>query len=405
MKLLISNLKKIVKNKREVFLSLKIIINLLKNPYLLTRLYSIYFINKYKNKKTIFFDFAYPMHYGFCDHLLEELDKSNKNKIYILLPGKRKNYINQEKILNLIEKNYICIYMTRLKTTGLIADLVLTPNNTSSEIIKGKKIHIPHSMVSMGAVYSNSSFLNFDIIFCQGPEHFKEFSQFILKNNLNTQLCKTGYGKIDSLHSRFKKLKQNNVSKDKKMKTILLAPSWGAGNDKYPFEEVGFDIVKELLKQYKVIYRPHPCSITSRENIYLKLLNEYQNDDLFIFDYSLDGFECMVESDLLITDWSGIGFEYYFGLNKPVIYLDGSQKINMSNDNDFTKEDLVEYKYREKIGKIVYKNDILNICSHVINEIEEFSLNNVNLLLNELLYNFEESGLYQAEIINDSIYD
>ena len=39
------------------------------------------------------------------------------------------------------------------------------------------------------------------------------------------------------------------------------------------------------------------------------------------------------KADLMISDWSGVAFEFAFGLEKPVIFIDLPKKINNSDFN------------------------------------------------------------------------
>ena len=43
--------------------------------------------------------------------------------------------------------------------------------------------------------------------------------------------------------------------------------------------------------------------------------------------------DILFESDILITDWSGIGIEYGLGLLKPVIYIDIPKK-NLNHESN-----------------------------------------------------------------------
>ena len=64
-----------------------------------------------------------------------------------------------------------------------------------------------------------------------------------------------------------------------------------------------------------------------------------------------------MKCDILITDWSGIGFEFALGLKKPVIFLDIEKKIN---NKDYYKFKIKPYeiKMRKKLGLVMKIKDL-----------------------------------------------
>jgi YidC/Oxa1 family membrane protein insertase len=55
---------------------------------------------------------------------------------------------------------------------------------------------------------------------------------------------------------------------------------------------------------------------------------------------------------MLITDWSGIAFEYAFGTERPVLFIDTPRKVNNPDYEDLDIEPLI-VKLRNKIGRSV----------------------------------------------------
>ena len=81
----------------------------------------------------------------------------------------------------------------------------------------------------------------------------------------------------------------------------------------------------------------------------------------------------MVESEYLITDWSGIASEYIFGTNRKVIFVDTPQKINNNEFQNF-KLDSFENIIRYKFGEIITKNNLLRIVN-IIKDKENLQIN------------------------------
>ena len=72
----------------------------------------------------------------------------------------------------------------------------------------------------------------------------------------------------------------------------------------------------------------------------------------------------------LISDWSGISFEYAFTHEKPIIFIDVPKKEFNPESAKFL--DLpIEITTREKIGKVVSPNDIKQVSGmleEIVNE-------------------------------------
>ena len=61
---------------------------------------------------------------------------------------------------------------------------------------------------------------------------------------------------------------------------------------------------------------------------------EFFNNPNFVIENKNDTFEKMLESEFLITDWSGIGMEFSFITERPVIFINTEKKINNLKFND-----------------------------------------------------------------------
>ena len=76
----------------------------------------------------------------------------------------------------------------------------------------------------------------------------------------------------------------------------------------------------------------------------------------------------------LISDWSGISFEYAFTHEKPIIFIDVPKKEFNPEATKFL-DIPIEITTREKIGKVVSPNDIKQvseILGKIINEQREY---------------------------------
>lgn len=100
--------------------------------------------------------------------------------------------------------------------------------------------------------------------------------------------------------------------------TILLAPSWGpeALLNKY-----GEKIIQPLLDTgFHIIIRPHPQSFTSEKELMDKLMKQFPESEQLEWNRDNDNFEVLRRSDLMISDFSGVIFDFSLIYDKPIIY-------------------------------------------------------------------------------------
>lgn len=109
-------------------------------------------------------------------------------------------------------------------------------------------------------------------------------------------------------------------------RTVLLAPSWGPSAI---FSKYGESILKQLLDTgYHVIVRPHPQSFKSEADLIGKIMEKYPESDQLEWNSDRDNFECLRRSDILISDFSGVIFDFALVYDKPIIYADTSIDIS-----------------------------------------------------------------------------
>lgn len=102
--------------------------------------------------------------------------------------------------------------------------------------------------------------------------------------------------------------------------TILLAPSWG---ESAIFSRYGGKIIDVLLQTgYRVIVRPHPQSFTAEKELLEGLMRDYPESDRLSWNRDTDNYEVLKRSDLLISDFSGVIFDFSLVYDKPAIYAD-----------------------------------------------------------------------------------
>ncbi len=104
--------------------------------------------------------------------------------------------------------------------------------------------------------------------------------------------------------------------------TILLAPSWGKSSLFGRFE--GKIIDAALSTGYHVIVRPHPQSFTAEKEMMDRLMAAYPESEQLEWNRDNDNFDVLRRSDIMLSDYSGVIFDFSLVFGKPVIYTDTS---------------------------------------------------------------------------------
>lgn len=103
-------------------------------------------------------------------------------------------------------------------------------------------------------------------------------------------------------------------------KTVLLAPSWGPSAI---LSRYGSRMIDALLSTgYHLIIRPHPQCFDSEKELLEKLMEAFPDSDQLEWNRDRDNFEVLRRSDLLISDFSGVMFDFSLIHDKPILYAD-----------------------------------------------------------------------------------
>ena len=77
-----------------------------------------------------------------------------------------------------------------------------------------------------------------------------------------------------------------------------------------------------------VILRPHPETIKNASTTLNQLIEKYSSNQTFSFNPETEQLDQFLQSDVLITDWSGAAFDFALGLSKPVVFVNTEPKVN-----------------------------------------------------------------------------
>jgi YidC/Oxa1 family membrane protein insertase len=355
----------------------------------LCNLFSFFYLEQ-GYKKFVFYSEGINYRNYFFD-IIKILAKDNNIKV-TYVSSDINDKINIENVKNIyIGNGYLrTIFFSSLNCKNLI----LTLTDLDNSYLKKSKlcnnyIYIFHSAISTHVGYTKKAFWNYDYILCNGDYQYKELSETEKLYNLKRKkLIKSGYSYFDYLKKNYKK-------KDtKKIKNILIAPTW-VEDKKNLFEDYAQNIIRNLLNsEYVVTLRPHPEHFKRSKKVLNKIQIEFSKNNNFKFEQNINSLDSLNSSDLLITDYSGISVEYLLAFKKPIIFINSSPKINNQEYQKLNIES-IEQKVKKNFGYQLLGNEISKIDKIIkkINEDELLNFNSIDSFLKDNFYNTEKTNI------------
>ena len=185
-------------------------------------------------------------------------------------------------------------------------------------------VHIPHSVNTILG-YRMFGIDFYDALLASGQVQVDEERQLEEVRKIPAkEIVLVGQPYLDSLASR---KAQEDASQDaetragaQERRTVLLAPSWGQSSILSRFGEKILDAL--LATGYKVVVRPHPQSFTADKELISSLMKKYPESEDISWNRDTDNFSILSRSDIMITDFSSVLYDYTLIFNRPAIYAD-----------------------------------------------------------------------------------
>lgn len=183
-------------------------------------------------------------------------------------------------------------------------------------------VHIFHAASDV-TIYRMFGIDYYDALLISGDYQEKDIRALEALRGLPAKEIETvGLPYMDVMKARL----ENATPIERKEKTVLLAPSWGPSAI---FSVYGGKIIEKLLETgYHIIVRPHPQSFKSEKEMMDKLMAAYPESDQLEWNRDNDNFEVLRRSDIMISDFSGVIFDFTLIYDKPVIYTDPNMDLS-----------------------------------------------------------------------------
>lgn len=226
-------------------------------------------------------------------------------------------------------------------------------------------VYTQHSLNSLHMVYREGAFDSYDTIFAAGSHHVGELRALEKSRGIKPKnVVEQGYVFLDGLKAAAQAhgLQTRSRLLAEKTSTVLIAPSWGPLG---LIENHGEMLIRNLLSfGFEVIVRPHPRTIQLAGKLVQQLSGTFSSHPRFILDSSSNPLRSYLQSDILVTSWSGALFEYALAFGKPVIHIDVPRKTRNPN---YQQIDLVpfEVEHRGDFGAICPSGKLGNLGEQI----------------------------------------
>ena len=229
--------------------------------------------------------------------------------------------------------------------------------------------------------YHRVGFECFDTVLCAG-QHQVDILRHLekIRHTEPKQLLKTGCLYSDTM--QVSKISSN--TKPNAQKTILIAPTWGQNNI---LKSHNLFMKKLIDTHYEIIIRPHPQSMKSEKKFINHIHHTYKDVATIHWDIGTDGKDVFNNADILITNTSGVAFDFAFIYKKPVLCIEQNVDFTDMEGNDISYQPW-EIGMTKKMGLSIALNEL-----HTIDKkIEDCLTNPKKPNASDYIFNFQSAG-------------
>ena len=361
---------------------------------------------KIANKHLVFYSESNGF-YKYYKSIIEYLLEHTNIIIHYITSDYNDNIFNMAKDNNHIKAYYIEEKKLITLMMKMDADVVvMTMPDLENYHIKRSYIrkdinyvYVPHGMDSLNMTMRTGSMDHYDSVLCTGKIQKEEIEKTEEVYNLpKKELVEWGYSLLDEMREDYAKMPK----KENDIKSILIAPSWQKDNIVDSCLE---DILDNLKGHgYKITVRPHPQHVRHMPEKMEGLKERYKDDTDIEIQTDFSSNSTVFEADLMITDWSGIAYEYAYTTCKPVLFIDTPMKIMNPEYKKIGIEPLNIWM-RYEIGRVLKLDEIdktADTAAKMLAASDTYK-DSIDRFVKEYVYNLGSSASVGAKYIIQEI--
>lgn len=251
-------------------------------------------------------------------------------------------------------------------------------------------IYVPHDMMSVHMGFRKAALDHFDTIFCTGEHVAREVRKTEQVYSLPEKtLVKFGYPLEEKLEKAYEDMDKTPHTK----REILIGPSWQEDN---LLDSCVDTLIEQLMcDENHITVRPHPEYVKRYPEKIRLLTEKYAGvpDEKLSFELDFTTNRSTYSSDLLITDWSAIAYEFCFSTKKPVLFVNTKKKME---NPEWEKLGLTpaEIYLRNEVGVALEKSDLGRtkaVADELMASGEKYK-EKITALLHKHLYSYGTDG-------------
>ena len=252
----------------------------------------------------------------------------------------------------------------------------------------GKYVHLFHAPADIG-MYEMYAFDNYDVMLCTGS-YQKEALRSIEKNRHEKakELLDSGCTYYDYMLEELKKLPQ----KPDEGLTVLYAPAWG---ERSSVVKYGTAVIDRLAEAgIRVIFRPHPQMYVSDKETIASVEAKIKNNPLIELDRNRTAAASMARSHAMVTDISGVIFDYALLFEKPIFLVNAEYNLGGYDVIDIDGGKVWDVDKSKEITRIIKPEEIQDLASIVKSEMgnSDAYRDKIRKIKDEEIYNFGHAG-------------
>lgn len=118
---------------------------------------------------------------------------------------------------------------------------------------------------------------------------------------------------------------------------VLVSPTWGNHS---LLVKHGKKLLSKLEEsnEFNVIVRAHPQSFISQEDLMEELMTAFPTTENRVWDREVDGLIAMSQADIMISDFSGIIFDFVSLFGKPILTMNAQYEKRGRDASDIEKD-------------------------------------------------------------------
>ncbi len=260
-------------------------------------------------------------------------------------------------------------------------------------------VYMYHGMTNSLMVGRKNCIAYYDTIFCVGPHQVEEFlEEESLYSIKPRNLLKVGYPFIDELITSYAATEQA----DHERPQLLIAPSWQDNNIMDSCIDLVIDALKD--KHYDIIVRPHPEYVKRYGGKLSEFREKYTNYKNVRLESDFSTNNTIFESDILITDWSTIAYDFAYSTKKPCVFINTPMKV-MNPEYTKFKCDNLDIKLRCEVGLSVEIEQIGNLNEVITGLLlkKDDYREKITSIVDKYVYNLGKSAAYGGSYIIEKL--